>query len=308
MQPNAIMKTRFTTAAVFLALILSLTMAEGQATINPATGEPLANGEAVPAIDPATGLPVGSAQEEAQKSHMKQRIASLQESSWKDPKWQDPTNVLANVDFPNIQLAEVARLISERFKGQFDIILPGSTDGNSINPLTSAPVSPNLGIDWPSETMPDLHLKDVTASELFHAMNLAFENNKTPLQWELKVNGHRQLALLRVLVDPAPHNDPQPPPVPLRRIYFVGDLIGDEKDGGMTMDQIVKTITDVWQMTDTTDGKIQFHNGAQLLIVTATPDQVVFVDQTLSALRQKVERARFLIKSQPKTIPDESKK
>jgi hypothetical protein len=163
-----------------------------------------------------------------------------------------------------------------------------------------------------------LKLKDVTASELFNAMNLTFENDKTPLQWELKVFGHRQIALLRVLLDPAPPAQPAFDPRtgepltegPQRRIYFIGDLIGDEKSGGMTMDQIIKTITDVWQMTDTANGKIQFHNDAQLLIVTGTRGQIQFVEETLSALHEKVDQARRSLSkaSESKTKADEPKK
>ena len=139
-------------------------------------------------------------------------------------------------------------------------------------------------------------------------MNLTFENDKTPLQWELKVFGHRQIALLRVLLDPAPADAPRPPEKLQQRIYFVGDLIGDERNGDMTMDQIIKTITDIWQMTDNTNGKIQFHNEAQLLVVTGTPGQIQFVDQTLSALHSRAEWTRFLAKSQPKAKADEPKK
>lgn len=251
-------------------------------------------------VDPQTGNPIAPSQPD-----------------WKDPNWKDPDIVLTNVNFEGLPIAEIAALIRDQFKGQFDVILPNPTSGEYINRLTGARllaptpgvVNQETSIDWRSETTLNLRLKDVTASELFNAMNLIFENDKTPLQWELKVNGHRQLALLRVLVDPAPHDAPQPPPEPLRRIYFVGDLIGDEKNGGMTMDQIVKTITDVWQMADTANGRIQFHNEAQLLVVTGTPDEIQFVEQTLSALERKVELTRHSLKmSDAKPKADESKK
>src|SRR5262249_9370058 len=140
-----------------------------------------------------------------------------------------------------------------------------------------------------------------------NAMNLVFENNGTPLKWELKVNGHRQLALLRVLVHPVPGFSPSPKQE-VRRIYFIGDLISDEKSGGMNMDDIVKTITDVWKMTDTPNGQIQFHEKAQLLVVSGTDSQIQFVGETLNALHQKSEWARFLRDSKPKPKPDESKK
>lgn len=261
----------------------------------------------IPAIDPTTGLPV---QNRAGRSQPQMPLAFDPQTGqpimptqpeWKDPDWKDPDIRLADVDIQGLPIGEVAKFIRDRFKGQFDIILPDPT-GDGINHLTDLPVPPT---DWRNENMLNLKLKDVSASELFNAMNLTFENDKTPLQWELKVYGHRQIALLRVLVDPTPPRPPQdhpelrppPQPEPQRRVYFVGDLIGDEKNGGMTMDQIVKTITDIWQMTDTVNGKIQFHNEAQLLVVTGTPSQIDFLEQTLAALHRKVDQARRELKN-----------
>jgi len=137
-------------------------------------------------------------------------------------------------------------------------------------------------------------------------MNLLFENNRTPLRWELKLNGHRQIALLRVLIDPTPQLD-QTAPLPgqekQRRVYFVGNLIGDDKMGGMSMEQIIKTVTDVWQMADASGGRIQFHKDAQLLVVTGTPQQIDFMEQTLKALTDKraLDTAQF--HRQPRLAP-----
>ena len=171
--------------------------------------------------DPATGAPVAPAVPE-----------------WKDTNWKDPEITLTNVVYDSLPLSEVAKSLSEQFKQQFDVLLPAfRNDWQS---------------DWLSESI-TLHLKNVTASEIFSAMNLVFENNRTPLRWELKLNGHRQIALLRVLVDPVPQVNPlaaAPAPEIKRRVYWVGNLIGDEKNGGMTMDQIIKTVTDVWSMSE----------------------------------------------------------
>jgi len=109
------------------------------------------------------------------------------------------------------------------------------------------------------------------------------------------LNGHRQIALLRVLIDPTPQVDmaaPMPGAEKQRRIFFVGNLIGDEKDGGMSMEQIIKTVTDVWEMADVSGGNIKFHKDAQLLVVTGTAGQMDFMEQTLKALQQKVNLHR----------------
>lgn len=259
------MKTKPVIAVAVLALILSVASVSGQAVI-PSTGAPPGG----PVFDPRTGLPIS------------------QEPDWKDPNWKDPDIVLADVNFEELPISAIVSFIREHFKGEFDIIVPtGITDGGIFNGL------PVRATDWNNETILQLHLKNVTASELFNAMNMLFENDKTPLRWELKINGHRQIALLRVLVDP----NPNVAPAAVRRIYFVGDLIGDEKNGGMSMEQIIKTITDVWQMADTANGNIQFHKDAQLLVVSGTPSQVDFVNQTLVALRDRQHHAQEAAKS-----------
>ena len=76
-------------------------------------------------------------------------------------------------------------------------------------------------------------------------------------------------------------------------VYFVGNLVGDEKSGGMTMEEIVKTVSDLWPAEyGKPEGVIQFHKEAQLLVVNGTPDQLEFIHQTLAALEQKVAAAR----------------
>jgi hypothetical protein len=122
-----------------------------------------------------------------------------------------------------------------------------------------------------------------------------FEAENTPLRWELKMNGSRPLVVLRVLAMALP---PPPPPArpPVRKIFFVGDMVGDEKTGGMTIEQLVKTISEVYEMSyGASHGPIsdhlQFHKQAQLLVVNGSVDEISFVIETLSALRQKVERS-----------------
>jgi len=53
--------------------------------------------------------------------------------------------------------------------------------------------------------------------------------------------------------------------------YFVGDLLGDEKSGGLTMEQLVKTVSEVYEMSygPPRTPVLQFHKQAQLLILTA---------------------------------------
>jgi hypothetical protein len=229
-------------------------------------GMPAFQNQPVPLIDPTTGLPIPQSAPE-----------------WKDPEWKDPDKALPEVFYDGLPVSEIARNLSEEFKGEFDMLLPH---------YFAAGRQGSEGIDW-INTPVHLRLKNVKASEVFNAMNLLFENNRTPLRWELKINGSRRIALLRVLEDPRPP-DPFHTQEPKRMVYFVGDLIGNEKTGGMSMAEIVNTISEIWKMTYGQPGVIQFHDKAQLLIVTGTDEQNDFIRQTLQALRMKadVERAR----------------
>jgi hypothetical protein len=100
---------------------------------------------------------------------------------------------------------------------------------------------------------------------------------------------------LRVLPDAAPKADPfaQPKPAEIKRtVYFVGNLIGDEKSGGLTMDQIIKTISEIWP-ADLGNMKevVQFHTESQMLIANGTRNQLDFIQQTLQALGRKADLA-----------------
>jgi hypothetical protein len=271
-----------------LAAIFFLTVSLGAAPVQKGPGAP-------PAVDPNTGLPITTMPQPGSGG----ALAAPQPQpapQWMDPNWKDPDIVLTNVYY-ELPLSEVVRHLRERFKDSFDVLANGNGD-----------------ID-PSAVMIRLQLKNVTASEVFNAMNLVFENDRTPLRWELKLNGKRPTALLRVLASPKypppaiidPTTGlPVPPPVPepKRMVYFVGDLTGDAKSGGMTMEQIVKTVEEIWDMTYHEPGGVQFHKDAQLLIVSGTDDQIMFVQRTLAALRIKVQLDRErhqAAESKPKT-------
>jgi hypothetical protein len=231
--------------------------------VDPNTGLPLPG----PQIDPATGLPP--------------------EPQWIDPNWAGPNEMVTNLSYNGVPLDRVAKDLRERFNGAFNIL-----------PLPHA-----FNQDWGAQSV-DLQLKNVSASEIFNAMNLVFENDRTPVRWELKnsIAGGAPYALLRVLPQansPDASGGVPPPPATQREVYFVGDLVGDEKSGGLTMDQITKTILDIWPADfPKPDGVIQFHKEAQLLVVNGTPDEIEFIRQTLKALQEKGRAAR------PKTEAD----
>ena len=254
-----------------LAAIFFLTISLGAAPVQKGPGVP-------PAVDPNTGLPITTALPgNAGGLAVPQPQPAPQ---WMDPNWKDPDIVLTNVDY-EIPLSEVVRDLRERFKDSFDVLANGNGDFDT------------------SAVMIRLQLKNVTASEVFNAMNLVFENDQTPLRWELKMNGKRPTALLRVLAEPGRKNSPPaidpttglpvPPQETKRGVYFVGNLLGDEKSGGMTMEQLVRTLSEVQQMSFGSESGLQFHKQAQLVIVTGTDAEIEFIGNTLTALRQKEE-------------------
>ncbi|MDE3068218.1 MAG: hypothetical protein KGJ60_11785 [Verrucomicrobiota bacterium] len=220
------------------------------------------------AIDPNTGLPVAQLPPKPE---------------WISPDWQDPNKVLPEVRFDGLPVSEVARYLRDQFRSDFDIV---TADGEIPNEQMAI-----------SQYQLKLQLKNVKASEIFRAMNWLFESENAPIRWELKMNGTRPTALLRVEPELVP--PPKPKPEPKRMVFFVGDLIGNEKSGGMTMDHIVKTISQVWNTAYSEPTKIQFYEPAQLVIVTGTPDQIDFIRQTIEALEQRVEFAR------PKTAAEQ---
>jgi len=286
------MKTKLqlrTSAAIFIliasiAAVLAQPAPGNSPVLNPATGLPAPGG--APTVDPTTGLTVAAS-------------ATPAEPQWIDSNWRDPDTVLTNLFYDNLPVSEVAKNLREKFKNDFDIL----------------PMPSTYGQDWGNQISIQLQLRNVKASEIFNAMNLVFENDQTPVRWELKWTGRRPIVQLRVLPETAPQPEPpQPKPAETHRmVFFVGNLLGDEKSGGMTMEQIIKTISNVWPADfGRPEGVIQFHEQAQLLVVNGTREQIDFIQQILSALRQKVNAANSQspldrLKGDRKTNSDDAK-
>jgi hypothetical protein len=293
---DSIMKSKLTrrvpTSATIIALILGIAAMARAADPPNATNPPTALATTI-TVDPNTGLPIPP--------------------QWIDPNWKCPDQVLPDVNF-DMPLTEVARRLRDTFKDAFDVILPNSCDWH--------PTDQTSTFD-PSATVMKLQLKNVTATEVFNAMNMVFESENAPLRWELKMNGTRPLALLRVVPAlfpqpaAAPPGAPSLPPVENKRmVFFVGDLVGDEKSGGMTMQQLFDTVCKVYDMgmgydpgngSSPSRSDIKFHKEAQLLVVNSPADRIDFVQNTLAALRQK-EQMTERTAAGSKTKPEAPKK
>ncbi len=259
-------------AALALAIFSTVT-AIGQDAAKPAAAAPAQT-------TPAPAEPGNSFQ-----SMLQQMLAG---QSWIDPAWVDPDVTCKDLVYDRLALIEVTADLRKKFDNSFDVLLPSGEGGA----LLGEPIS--------------LQLRNIKASEVFNAMNLMFENDRTPLRWELKMNGQHRLVLLRVLEEPKVISEPKHEE-PKRNIFFVGDLI-NEKSGFPTVQKLAHTVSDIFNLGyspgagrgELRSDVIRFHEDAQLLIVTGPSDQIQFVGQTLAALRDKVrqEQRKAEIKEQ----------
>ena len=225
-------------------------------------------------------------------------------------EWKGPDKVLPEVVYQDLPVSEVAVDLLKSFDHQFDVLLPTRFENSPLAPVLGPdgnpmPQSPQEARDW-TTTVVALRLKNVTASEVFNAMNLYFEINNLWLRWELMMNGHRPTALLRVVEPAKPEAAPQAQQEPKRAIFYVGELMGDEKSGGMTMKQILKTLADVTFADYKREVNVQCHEGAQMLVVKGTPGEVELVRDTIEALKQKakVDRERKWMDNSRKLHPE----
>jgi len=273
------MKSKLTrhvpTALAIMALMLGLTMTARAGAPQNASTPPTA--PTAPAMtitaDPNASPPIPTPAEQ-----------------WIEPVWKDEGGgqVLPEVQF-DLTLPDVGNKLRKQFNDAFDVILPDSCDWP--NPDDATPLS----ID-PHKVSMKLQLKNVTATEVFNAMNLVFEAQNTPLRWELRMNGNRPLALLRVV--PLRHAmGEKEAALPRRRmVFFVGDLVEDGKFGGMTMEKLFETVKQVCEAAysegEMEGDHLKFHQEAQLIIVNASVDKIDFVQHTLAAMRDKARMSK----------------
>lgn len=205
---------------------------------------------------------------------MPPKLDELISTNWTahEPGWRH------DFTFNGLPISEVAKQMKETYSNSFDVLLPTDWRDQTGN----APIDP------PS-TQVTLTLKEVTATEAFNAMNLEFEAENKPVRWELMANGERPLAVLRVYSGLVPQSSSNPPEK-LRMVYFIGDLVdsGDSKsDSVRQIFESVKSIYDAAYGPSGPSGQLQYHDGTQMLIVTAPIDELHFIEQTLKALRDK---------------------
>jgi hypothetical protein len=125
-------------------------------------------------------------------------------------------------------------------------------------------------------------------------MNLVFENESAPFRWEYGLNGSRFTAIVRLLPEASP-GLPVPEMQPAMKrpmVYFVGGLISDDKPGGMSMEALAKTLSEICRMAYNDEVTLNFHNEAQIMVVKGTDEQITFIRETLNALMGKEQERK----------------
>lgn len=186
--------------------------------------------------------------------------------------WAGMGPTVTNIDYQGLPLSEVAHQLLKTFDNQFDVILPSKGEAGN--------------------TTIDLELKNVQAADVFHAMNLLFETEETPLgwkiHWKLILNGNRPTAVLEILARASVAPRPQ------SSVFYIGDLLTDATGIGFSPNKLIESIEQVQSETsrDETPPRLAFHPDAGLLVLTGTIDQINLTEATLSALHQKVSHDR----------------
>jgi hypothetical protein len=206
-----------------------------------------------------------------------------------EPAWKDPGTIIKDIEFTKTKLSEVSDFIRKATNDKIDVFVPTEAGDMTVS----------------------VRLKDVTATEAFNAMNQLFEAGNTFARWQLVMNGNRPTAVLNV-------NQTKPKEVYQRSVVYVGDLVGDGKDGTFPLNKIVDTIHEVTHISGGASQRFRIytHEATQLLIVCGTADEIKFVRATIEELQKRVKSQSIVIEAdetvsiggQPTTLDDLSSK
>jgi len=189
--------------------------------------------------------------------------------------------------FDGLTLSEVARSLSDQTKNQFDVLMPG------VIALQEAPAGTGLPVEQidPGGIPMKLRLKNVSIVEAFQAMNMLFEIDHTPVRWELVMNGHRPVAVLRGVLEP---KSPLAVPSVGHSVAYVGNLLGTPDLGRMSPDALCETLETTAEQTfpGSNTIKIKFHRGAELVVLSGTDEELRLMNEVLQALKDKVSDRR----------------
>jgi len=143
-----------------------------------------------------------------------------------------------------------------------------------------------------------LRLKNVSIVEVFQAMNMLFEIEKWPCRWELVMNGSRPVAVLRPPEIESPSAVPAGDTPEARAqvvghsVAYVGNLLGTPDL--MNPDALCETLEEIAKQTfpGSSTIKVQFHRGAELVVLSGTDEELRVMNEVLRALKEKVNDRR----------------
>ncbi|HOX59091.1 MAG TPA: hypothetical protein P5205_11165 [Candidatus Paceibacterota bacterium] len=221
------------------------------------------------------------------------------------PEWAERVEAAPQeYRYDGLPLAEVVVHLQEQCKHRFDVLMPEYISIEPVGPGGSAEAFE------PGALAIKLRLKDARIVEVFQAMNMLFELEGAPARWELVMNGHRPVAVLRPLPIKAPPADPARSLVAgasaravSRSVIFVGDLLGGTGVSAMKPDALCRTLVETATETlgPSDSRKIQYHAGAELLVLSGTDEDLRFMKDVLEALKEKSDYQR---RREPAPAPD----
>jgi hypothetical protein len=137
-------------------------------------------------------------------------------------------------------------------------------------------------------TMPvHLSLRNVTAEEIFNAMNLLFSAEERPYRWDLIVNGSRPMAVLKPL-----HAARQPQEEPSTSVIYVGESTSPnwpvEKMAELVQDMVDHDFVTInnshWNF------RVSVHKPADIIVLVGSARQIAFAAAALQAIEQQSRR------------------
>jgi hypothetical protein len=183
--------------------------------------------------------------------------------------------VVDRIEFTDIPLAEVVKLLRKQFGDEVDIIPPHiqSEGAFSVRPDLVPP--PRIWLD----------LRHVGEEEIFEALNEYFHASGWPFHWNRLLNGKRQTEVL--VPNPAPKGG-APKPDFTQSVIYAGDITGPRWSAETIASMIEHIVRDSTQGQG--EFKVRVHPGADIIVVSGTVAQVALAREASEALAKQAKR------------------
>ncbi|MBU6399426.1 MAG: SLBB domain-containing protein [Verrucomicrobia bacterium] len=198
--------------------------------------------------------------------------------------WKGPDQVVPRIGYGGTPVISIARMLQHEFQDEFDIVVPEVEETTSTNPGS-------------------LGLRNVTAEEIFAAMNQLFNAQGLPLRWILVNNGNRPTAVLRQVESPAGVRPAEKKAEPKQQVVYVGNFVSSKWPIG----RIAETLSEIVTADGPNEGSgrfvVKLHQPTDILVLSGTAAQLEFAGQTLKALLQQAAQDARAAKGPEDEIP-----